>query len=102
MSDYSFGGLTEIHAEHKKDHKYKTLGDDVLVLPKGPAHFLLACCDCGMVHKVYYATDNEKDTLNLYFERSDRASAQVRRHGKCGLQQDGCKGKWKMTRKEAG
>ena len=38
----------------------------------------LACCDCGLVHKMGFVDDG-KGILRLDFERDNRATAQLRR-----------------------
>lgn len=40
----------------------------------------LACCDCGLVHDVYFRVQNGK--LQWRMKRNSRATGQVRRHMK--------------------
>ena len=37
------------------------------------------CCDCGLVHKVYFKIIN-KSNLEARFERDERATGQIRRY----------------------
>lgn len=78
-----------------KIRKYTEVTDDAVKLPKGKHFFELACCDCGLVHRIYYTTEEEDDIL-LYFERENRATGQLRRH-KHGQLQNKSVGKWKMV-----
>ena len=58
----------------------------------------LACCDCGLVHKMGFCT-NDKGVLTLGFVRDNRATAQLRR-GKFPYLKSPCKSdKWEMKRK---
>ncbi len=57
----------------------------------------LACCDCGLVHKMGFTIDG-KGIMRLDFERNTRATAQLRR-GKFPYLKYPKKGdKWKMIR----
>lgn len=57
----------------------------------------LACCDCGLVHKMGFTIDG-KGIMRLDFERDTRATAQLRR-GKMPYLKTPEKGnKWKMIR----
>lgn len=57
----------------------------------------LACCDCGLAHKMGFTIDN-KGIMRLDFERDIRATAQLRR-GKMPYLKKPKKGdKWKMVR----
>ena len=81
--------------------KYKEVGDEMVDLPSGKHFFELACCDCGLVHRIYYATPTpEEDKLQIAFERDDRATAQLRRHNHGELQKEDSVGRWKMVRKD--
>ena len=80
----------------KKLRKYEDVGDEFIKLPLGKHWLELSCCDCGLVHKIYYST-NEEDKLILYFERAERATAQLRRHNHGQLQNKPV-GRWKMVR----
>lgn len=55
----------------------------------------LACCDCGLVHKMGFTVD-DKGKIRLDFERDNRATAQIRRGRFPYLKQKG--GKWVMKR----
>lgn len=76
--------------------KYKEVTDDPVLLPKGKHFFELACCDCSLVHRIYYTTE-EKENLFLFFERDNRATGQLRRHNNGQLQNKSV-GKWKMIK----
>lgn len=41
-------------------------------------NFKMACCDCGLVHKVKFRV--EKGLLQLKLDRDNRATAAMRRH----------------------
>jgi len=55
----------------------------------------LACCDCGLVHKMGFTVD-KAGKISLDYERDDRATAQLRR-GNFAYLKSGS-GKWKMVR----
>jgi len=78
--------------------RYKEVDDEGVELPGGKHFFELACCDCGLVHKVYYSTEDGK--LIMFFDRDDRSTAQLRRHNQGQLIDGTSIGKWKMVRKE--
>lgn len=46
--------------------------------------FDLACCDCLLVHGVFFKVElvEGKPALHIRFERNNRATAQLRRHRK--------------------
>ncbi len=58
----------------------------------------LACCDCGLVHKMGFTTDS-KGVLKLDFARDNRATAQLRRGDFAYLKNPLRKDKWKMEMK---
>jgi hypothetical protein len=50
-----------------------------------PKKLDMQCCDCGLVHAVYFRireTETEKPMLEIRMDRNNRATAQVRRHKK--------------------
>ena len=57
----------------------------------------LACCDCGLVHKMGFTMD-AKGILRLDFERDTRATAQVRRGKFPYLKTPSKHDKWKLVR----
>ncbi len=60
--------------------EYPEIDDDGLRLPKGKYFLKLACCDCGLTHRVYYDTTGKEDYWHLYMDRDNRATGQLRRH----------------------
>uniref|UniRef100_A0A6M3LLP2 Uncharacterized protein n=1 Tax=viral metagenome TaxID=1070528 RepID=A0A6M3LLP2_9ZZZZ len=48
--------------------------------------FKLACCDCGLVHNIAIAKENN-DKIGFALERNNKATAQLRRHNFGYLQQ---------------
>lgn len=58
----------------------------------------LACCDCGLVHRMGFTIDGE-GILRLDYERDNRATAQLRRGKFAYLKNPQKKDKWKMVRK---
>lgn len=49
------------------------------VVPLGEL-YRLACCDCGLVHDVLWAYDEETKELGMAVQRNNRATAQRRRN----------------------
>ena len=45
----------------------------------GIQHYRVACCDCGLVHKIALYVD-DTGLVAIAFKRHSRATAQVRRH----------------------
>lgn len=57
--------------------KYNQIQDGEWIAPKRQG-FKLACCDCGLVHKInFYVEDGH---LEMAFERDNRATAASRRN----------------------
>lgn len=79
-----------------KESRYEDLGEEFLEVPLGKHKMDIACCDCGLVHTIYY--DTTGGMLRMFFERYDRATGQLRRYLHGNLQNEGV-GKWKMIRK---
>lgn len=44
------------------------------------SHMFMACCDCGLVHKIKVEVDG--NNVTLMFNREDRRTGQIRRHRK--------------------
>ena len=57
----------------------------------------LACCDCGLVHKMGFTIEKD-NKLRIDYERDARATAQLRRGKFPDLK--GGSGKWIMVRLE--
>lgn len=58
----------------------------------------LACCDCGLVHKLGFTVDGE-GILRLDWMRDNRATAQLRRGGFPYLKNPRVSDKWEMVRR---
>ena len=58
----------------------------------------ISCCDCGLVHKIITARNVKTDEIALVFYRNERSTAQLRRRGFGGLQNDENE-KWRLVRK---
>lgn len=59
----------------------------------------LACCDCGMVHNIYFVVDdNELDKVHITTHRNNRSTGQMRRHNNGSLQDKNNKSKWRLVR----
>lgn len=41
-------------------------------------HYKMACCDCGLVHNIYFRIN--KGVIEICGYRDNRATGQVRRH----------------------
>ncbi len=52
-----------------------TTGEWVRPIPIG---YKLACCDCGLVHKVDFRVKNGR--AEMRFARDNRSTGQIRRH----------------------
>lgn len=57
----------------------------------------LACCDCGLVHKMGF-TINDEGALSLAYVRDNRSTAQLRRGNYPFLKKPRTRDKWKMVR----
>ena len=57
----------------------------------------VACCDCGLVHRILTAR-NETGEIGLVFYRDERRTAQLRRYGFGDLQKEKNKN-WKLLRR---
>ena len=58
----------------------------------------LACCDCGLVHKMGF-TVNKNGTLEIGYVRDNRATAQLRRGNFPYLKKPMKKDHWKLIRR---
>lgn len=82
---------------------YRMIEDDeVIIVDLNSPYAKIACCDCGLVHYWTFglkAGDDGRILLQLYIDRAERPTAQLRRNGNCGLLRGDHK-KWKMERIE--
>ena len=64
-----------------------TLTDsDILAVKTEEGYIKLACCDCGLTHKIYFKIPvNMPDLVLLNFKRDDKATGQIRRRKGCSL-----------------
>lgn len=59
----------------------------------------LACCDCGLVHRMDIEVDpNEEGVVYILAPRDERATAQLRRHGYGYLHDEDNGTKWRLVR----
>lgn len=68
--------------------KYRKAKDGEWIAPM--KDYRLACCDCGLVHKIEFALEPiGKRRKRIVFRawRDNRATAQIRRHKQMGVKQ---------------
>lgn len=68
--------------------RYETTGDGSPVdLDWRDGHYMyLACCDCGLVHKIKVVANNRR--VRLRFWRDERRTGQVRRYRKIRVEEE--------------
>ena len=62
-------------------YKYPTLNANESIEIKSGTVLRLACCDCGLVHRIAFVSD-KKGNIGMAMERNNNSTTQLRRNRK--------------------